>query len=333
MTGRLRVSVIIPARNEEADIERCLEHVLRQDHPHEDLEVIVIDGASTDHTGAIARAFLSGSDVGWHVIENLTATTPSNLNRGLEVASGDVICRVDARSFIPPHYVRTCARQLAAYPDRVVVGGAQVASAAGDGVVERGIARALNNRLVMGGARYRSGAESGPDDTVYLGAFRTDEVRRAGGWDERLETNQDFELNQRMARFGLVWFDCGIPVDYRPRGSLTELFSQYWRFGVSKGTSWRSGTTPVRRQTRLLGGAVTATLGALIFVFSGSSAVRRVALLAGIGGIGGFVIDHVGNARPATVAERTASVASTACIVSGWLSGVASGMARRQRES
>ena len=48
------VSVVIPARNESRNIERCLRSVLSSDYPQ--LEVIVVDDASTDGTGDIARA-------------------------------------------------------------------------------------------------------------------------------------------------------------------------------------------------------------------------------------------------------------------------------------
>ncbi|WDQ16903.1 glycosyltransferase family 2 protein [Rhodopirellula sp. P2] len=48
-----RVSVLIPARNEESSIEACLESVLQS--VHVDLEVIVLDDGSTDQTGTIVR--------------------------------------------------------------------------------------------------------------------------------------------------------------------------------------------------------------------------------------------------------------------------------------
>ncbi|MCI4339669.1 MAG: glycosyltransferase [Thermoplasmata archaeon] len=49
-----RVSVIIAARNEEQDLGPCLDSLLAQDYP--DLEILVVDGGSTDATREIARA-------------------------------------------------------------------------------------------------------------------------------------------------------------------------------------------------------------------------------------------------------------------------------------
>ncbi len=68
----------------------------------------------------------------------------------------------------------------------------------------------------MGGSPYRAGGASGPTDTVYLGAFRTDDLLAVGGWDERFPTNQDFDLNRRLGSDGAVWFDASLRSGYLP---------------------------------------------------------------------------------------------------------------------
>jgi succinoglycan biosynthesis protein ExoA len=254
------VSVVIPARNEERHIEKCLTHVAAQDYPLDRIEVLVVDGASTDRTAYLAKKAMDGvSFARAEVITNPQATTPSNLNRGLAEAAGEYLCRVDARSFIPPHYVRTCVEVLAKRPEVAVIGGAQVAIPPRPDGMGTGIARALNNRYAMGLSRYRSGGPSGPTDTVYLGAFRTDQLREAGGWDERFETNQDFELNRRMSDRGLVWFESSLRSGYLPRQSYRDLWRQYVRFGKAKVDYWRrTGDRPMPRQVVMLATPVLA---------------------------------------------------------------------------
>jgi cellulose synthase/poly-beta-1,6-N-acetylglucosamine synthase-like glycosyltransferase len=54
------VTVLIAARNEEANISRCLQSLLKQDYPADKLEIIVGDDGSTDRTYKIAKSILSG---------------------------------------------------------------------------------------------------------------------------------------------------------------------------------------------------------------------------------------------------------------------------------
>lgn len=92
------VSVIIPARDERADIERCLERVLAQRWDRGLLEVIVVDGASNDGTAELARRALEAADLRRGlVLENPAGTTPTSLNAGLREALGEFVVRVDAR--------------------------------------------------------------------------------------------------------------------------------------------------------------------------------------------------------------------------------------------
>lgn len=330
------VTVLIPARQEEADIEQCLRLVLAQDHPHDHIEIVLIDGGSTDETAAVARRVLSAGDIGWQIVDNPTGTTPSNLNAGLAVACGDVLCRIDARSLIPPHYLRVCAEVLANRPDVVVVGGAQVAVALDESARSQGIARALNNRYVMGGSRYRAGASSGPSDTVYLGSFRTCELLAAGGWDEYFQTNQDYELNRRMGRSGLIWFDDRLEVGYIPRSSLRALWRQYVRFGRWKVRYWRrTGDAPQRRQAVLLacgGGSVAlacGTVGALLFAAKRETRAVAAGFLA-VGCATPFMVDHLGSGgEAAALATRARAATAVVLVASGWLSGVATEAALR----
>jgi glycosyltransferase involved in cell wall biosynthesis len=295
-----------------------------QDYPHARMQVlVVVDSASTDATDAEAKAALDASDFGaWEVIRNTDGGgTPANLNVGLAAATGTVLCRVDARSRIPPDYVRRCVEILTARPDVSVVGGSQVAIATGDDARSFGIARALNNRWGMGLSRYRRGAGSGPSDTVYLGAFRTAELRAVGGWNREFATNQDFELNRRMAEQGLVWFEAGLPVGYVPRPDLRSLHRQYRRFGAWKVRYWRrTGDRPRPRQLALLVGVPAAVTAALAGVVATRGA-RRAGLVAGLVAAAVFV-EGRGSPGPGGGARVHAwSFAALVTVAAGWLEG------------
>ena len=323
------VTIIVPARNEEAAIERCLRAVLAQDHPHDQLQVLVVDGWSEDDTADVAKRVLDGSDVAhWDVLRNVDRRTPSNLNMGLDAATGEIIARVDARSIIPPNYIRHTVTVLQD-PSIAVVGGRQRSVPGTTGSVAAGIARALDNPVANGGSRYRNPhARSGESDTAYLGVFRREQLAEVGGWSTQLASNQDFDLARRMRRFGDVWFSADLVVDYRPRPTLRALFAQYRRFGGWKVVYWRlTGDRPRPRQLALLALPALGIVAGLALVVRRPGLALRAAA-AGIGALG--AIDHLTGPDSSSLpdrrtrvplTERIASIIAMATIGIGWWSG------------
>jgi succinoglycan biosynthesis protein ExoA len=327
VSGFPLVTVVIPARDEAADIEGCLDAIAGQDYPINRLEVIVVEGGSTDGTLRIACQALGRYGFARaQVVHNAKGTTPSNLNVGLGWAAGEVLCRVDARTRIEPQYVRTCTQILTTRPEVAVVGGSQIAVPRDRSPRAVGIARALNNRYTMGGSRYRRATSSGPSDTVYLGAFRTEALRAVGGWDERLTTNQDFDLNRRMATRGMVWFEASLQSGYRPRQTYLALWKQYLRFGRGKVAYWGySGDKPQVRQ------AAAAAFLPLMLV-GAPAIVRRlgVARSVTLGMAGAAAVDLAGARKPKVVSPEAlgCSLLATACISGAWSLGLYVELAR-----
>jgi succinoglycan biosynthesis protein ExoA len=251
------VSVVIPARAAGEMLPGCLDAVLPQLRP--DDEVIV--AAGDEATASVARA-RGVHDPRVRVVDNPAGTTPAALNRAIAAARHPVIVRVDAQSRIPAGY-RERVIELLVATGAVNVGGRQVATA------ERGtaaaIAAAMNARLGHGGAAYRSGARVGPVDTVYLGGFRADALAVVGGYDERFTTNQDAELNERLRRAGgTVWLDPGLDVEYRPRTSLRALARQFRGYGRGRAMTARRHPGSLRRRQLAAPVLVTALFAALV---------------------------------------------------------------------
>ncbi len=314
------VTVVVPARNEENSIEDALRAVLQQDHPQQLMEVVVVDGCSDDDTADRAKRILDGSQLRrWTVLSNPERRTPSNLNRGLLWAEGDLIVRVDARSIIPRDYVRRLS-QVMHDPNIAVAGGRQVAVARRSSLAARSIARALNNTHANGGSRYRNPkAASGPCDTAYLGVFRRDQLNEIGGWSDEFASNQDFEICRRMRSHGSIWYEADLPVRYEPRATYALLLAQYRRFGRWKAIYWgQTGDRPRPRQVVLLAGP-----GGLALAVAGLAIVRPRSLVAAAtaGLVALLTIDEVGANSKASVAERLGSISAMTVIGAGWWSG------------
>ena len=219
------VSIIVAARDETAMLPGALASSLAQDYPGE-IEVVVADGSTGPGTAAAVRARFPRV----RIVTNPARSTPAGLNRAIAAASHDILVRCDARSRLPPSYVRTAVRTLER-TGAAVVGGMQRPAVATTALT-RAVGTAMTTPLGAGDARYRIGGPEGPADTVWLGVYRRDALEAAGGFDETLLRNQDYELNWRIrAGGGTVWFTPALLAEYHPRGSFGALARQYYDWG------------------------------------------------------------------------------------------------------
>lgn len=107
-----KVSILVPARNEEAEIGDCLRSLLHQTHP--DVEIVVLDDRSTDRTAAIVRA-VGGDRVrligGVELPDGWTGKNWA-CHQLAQAATGDVLCFVDADTHLAPDAVASVVSTL-----------------------------------------------------------------------------------------------------------------------------------------------------------------------------------------------------------------------------
>ena len=84
------VSIIIPCYNEEKFIGECLQSIVDQSYPPELIEVIVIDGNSTDKSVSIVQKYSKSLSKITQLI-NPQKITPISLNIGVKAAAGEII--------------------------------------------------------------------------------------------------------------------------------------------------------------------------------------------------------------------------------------------------
>lgn len=226
-----RVSVLVPMRNEEGFIETCLASICAQDYPEELLEIVVLDGESTDGSCALVLA-MSEHDPRIRLLNNPGRLQARAMNIGIEAATGEIIVRADAHALYGTNYVSICVGHLVAgAADNV--GGKQVG--VGDSAFSRAVAAALNSSLGAGNADYRVATEPCYTDTVWLGSWYKKKLQELGGFNEAMPPNEDYELNCRLrASGGRILLDPSLPSTYFPRSSPFLLWRQYWRYGVGK---------------------------------------------------------------------------------------------------
>ena len=225
------VSIILPVRNEEAQLDRCLRSVAEQTYSAV-IEIVVADGGSTDKTRSVASAFDKV-----RVVDNPRRIRPAGLNAAIAAATGEIIVRVDARTALAPDYVERCVDALGR-SGAAIVGGQMRYEA--ETPAQRGIVAAMTSRLGAGPAAFRrEGGRPRYVDTVYLGAFRAETIRDVGGYDEWSGGNEDAELAWRAQRSGGVYLDPSIKSLYLGRDRLGPLARQFYRYGHNRARTIR----------------------------------------------------------------------------------------------
>jgi glycosyltransferase involved in cell wall biosynthesis len=92
-----KISILIPAYNEEKAIETKLKDVAAMQYPHSKREVVLIDDCSTDNTVLIAKRAFRELNLHGKIVRNNERTGPNGCyNRGLQESTGDLIATTDA---------------------------------------------------------------------------------------------------------------------------------------------------------------------------------------------------------------------------------------------
>lgn len=195
------ISIICPTYNEEKYIEKCIESIISQDYSLSKMELLFIDGRSTDATrNLIEKATIEYPFI--RLLDNSHKIVPYAMNIGIDNAIGDIIIRIDAHSSYPSNYVRTLVDGLKK------LGADDVGVVCKTDVLHKtpktlAIREVLSNPFGVGNSLFRIGIDKITEvDTVPFGCYPKEVFEKYGKYDTRLVRNQDIELNKRIKRGG-----------------------------------------------------------------------------------------------------------------------------------
>jgi glycosyltransferase involved in cell wall biosynthesis len=181
----MRVSFIIPVRNDATQLERCLRSIRSSGYPPDLLQILVIDNGSTDGSQSVAAR------LGATVVAMPERRIAYLRNRGAALATGDVLAFVDADHEIDPGWIATAVETL---QDPDVAAAGALCSAPGDATWVQQHYEVLRGR------------PKGRHDVEWLGsgnlAVRRPAFEAVGGFDRSLETCEDVDLCNRLRAAG-----------------------------------------------------------------------------------------------------------------------------------
>ena len=249
----MKVSVVIPCRNEKAFVGRCIEAIYNSELPeHVHIKVIVVDGMSNDGTREELDR-LQTIYTSLNVVDNIQQLTPIAFNLGIHYCDFDFLQIIGARHIITTNYISKSIDILINKPEIWCVGGKiKNVFTTEDSQV---ISEAMSTSFGMGLGNFRTLNESSFTDTVTSPMYPKFVFEKIGYFDEQLVRNQDDDFNFRVNKAGgKIWFESEIALDYYVRSNYSGLMKQFYQYGYWKVfvntkhktvTTWRQLIPPV----------------------------------------------------------------------------------------
>ncbi len=230
------VSVIVPVWNEAIYIESCLDSLLRQVGCNV-VEIIVVDGGSTDQTIPLITSFSERHPQVrlMHNPRRLQSAAVNLATRAIDPRS-EIFVRADAHMTYEADFVMRCVQALLKNNATSVVVSMTTVGRTG---FQRAVAAVQNSLLGTGGAAHRSGEQrSRFVEHGHHAAFDLAFFRKCAGYDESFRINEDIEFDLRCRNAGArIWMASEARVYYFPRRTLSALARQYFGYGL-----WRVRT-------------------------------------------------------------------------------------------
>ncbi|WP_169309259.1 glycosyltransferase family 2 protein [Desulforhopalus sp. IMCC35007] len=219
MTVQPIVSIVVPAKNEELYISRCLQGVLESTYRSDSIEIVVVDNGSIDQTPHIAASLDA------KVLTRNNGSIASMRNYGAQMASGEILGFVDADCIVHPDWLAKGVSHLMTDESIYAVGAPESAPVVGATWVETTWSGLKHGAPPANGLLLSTWCASG----ALL--IRKADFLKIGGFNEQLTTCEDADLGSRLSKFGAIVIDFSVPFQHlRGSKTLIELFRrEMWR--------------------------------------------------------------------------------------------------------
>lgn len=232
------ITVIIPTFNEEKWIQRCINSLINQTYPFKDMEIIIVDGGSSDKTRLIVKEIIRSHD-NIKLLNNPDKIQSIAFNIGVKNSVSPIIIRLDAHSTYDKDYISLIIGYLR-FKEYGNVGGRWIIKPQRKGLIPEANAIANQMRFAIGGADFRVGSELKEVETVPFGGFRREVIEEIGEMNPNLPRGEDNEYNTRIIKAGYkILFNPNIIATYYARPDLTSFLHQMYANGFSIGVLLR----------------------------------------------------------------------------------------------
>lgn len=276
-----KITIVCPVYNEKKYISACLDSILNQDFCKKNMEVLFIDGMSTDGTREVINDYILKYSFIF-LLDNPDKTVPYALNIGINAAKGDIIIRLDGHCVYPSNYVPVLAKYLNDL-NAENVGAVWNTLPAKNTALCKAIAIGVSHKFGIGNSLHKVGVKKVTEtDTVPFGCFPRNIFDRIGFFDNDLIRNQDDEFNGRIIKNGgKIYLIPDLVIDYYARESISKMSKMFYQYGLFKPlVNKKLGSPATIRQFFPVLFLIGLVLGAITGLFSGVFAWLYIIILS-----------------------------------------------------
>ena len=223
-----KVTIGICAKNSQATLSYALDSIIRQDYPHDLMEIVFVDDGSEDRTLEIFKSYVSKKDISSKIFATEWRGLGCARNTIVRNATGAYIVWVDADEILEDDFVRKHVSLMESHPN------AGVASARWG--IRPNENLVLTLELIPGLVEYSTQDWTLPSKLPGTGGaiYRVKAARQAGGFDEGLARGcEDIDLASRIREAG--WLILRGDATFYELNSQLSTWSVLWRRYVNRG--------------------------------------------------------------------------------------------------
>ena len=236
----MTVSLCVIAYNEEKFLPNLLEDLAKQTYPHELIEIVLVDGNSSDQTKQVMMNFRDSekSFKEIKVLDNPKRIQAAGWNVAISHATEDVIIRIDAHTHIPAEFTEKNMRLQES--GEYVTGGVRPCVIEDPNAWKNTLLEVENSLFGSSIAGSRHSNEKKYVKSMFHAAYRREVFEKAGLFNESLLRTEDNEMHYRVRNAGYkLCFDPDIVSYQYARSSLKKMIKQkfgngYW-IGLTTG--------------------------------------------------------------------------------------------------
>jgi glycosyltransferase involved in cell wall biosynthesis len=204
----LKVSVVIPTKNEEHNIGNCLGSLVKQ--TSHDFEVLVCDGGSTDKTEDVVGSFKTSLNIAFY---SLKPDLGHQRRFGAKKAKGKYLCFIDADMVLNPKVVEQCMGKLSAFSSQPSARKGELTANNPTNSVDRQRSKVPKGAVIIPEVSFGKGfwaKVKSFEKKMYIGDDRVEAARfftkeayfASGGWKKGMAAGEDWDLTRRVRLAG-----------------------------------------------------------------------------------------------------------------------------------